>query len=369
MRSLPLFFLLWVPQETPPDLDKQVDELVEQLKTLSPDADRGAFLRPPALSKLMALGPQAFPRLKHHFLEQQDWRLKASVGYLAVLHGRADPQVEARWRALCKDSDLFVRMSMISLSDQFAKGFCGLVVMPVLSPEEIAVFDKIDLSSPHLSWMSNKDLKSLAAQALAILKEGKPLVDPPQLDGIGYSGPDPDPKRLRSSGVRLLTPMTRMAQLSLLRVLNTSTAHDAMRLIMGGAEADDGSDPPRLGCMLRMASSAIWHDGGCKRPDGTRDCPLFPEYRRRLFALCEKWAWKVTDPNAQYGLLWALDATWLWKAYDLRERLSKTHPDQQVRELAGSDLNRLWNSKYDRGYTREQEAVEDRQVEEAMKRR
>jgi hypothetical protein len=364
MRAIlsPLLLLLLAPQEKP-DIEKQVDELVEQLKTLAPDADRSQFLGRPAMSKLMSLGPQAFPRLKHHFLEQQDWRLKASIGYLAVLHGRRDSEVRARWSALCKDPDILVRMVMISLSSEFATGFCGLVVIPAMTPEEKGDFDRIKLST-SLHWMSEEDLKSLAINALAIVKRGKLLVDPPQLDDhVTSVRPDMNPKRLRSSGVRLMTPMTSMAQLSLLRVLDTSTAHEAMRLVYDVAEADDGSDGPRLGILFQMASLALVHSGDCARPCLTRDCPLFPEYRRRLHALCEKWAWKTTDCNAQYGVLRALNYIGMWKSYDLRERLSKEHPDEQVRELAGSNLARLWNSRYDRGYTREQEAEEDRRLE------
>jgi len=371
MRAIPLaltLFYFLAPQE-PPDLDKQVDQLVGQLKALWPDADRDAFLGRPAMSKLMALGPKAFPRLKKHFLETKDWRLKASVGYLAILMGRHDGEVRVRWAELNKDPDVLVRMTMVSLEDQFPPlgASCWVREMPVLSQEESVIFGRIKLSA-SLHWMSNEDLKSLAANALGVLKEGKPLVDPPQLVSMGMSGPDPDPKRLRSSGVRQLTPKAMMAELLLMRISTTSIDHEAMKLVMEAAEADDGSDPPRLGRLLGMACSALWHSGGCKR-DRPHGCAPALEYRRRLFALGEKWAWKVTDPNAQYGVLSVLNAADLWKAYDLRERLSKEHPDEQVRELAASDLNWYWNYMYDRKYTREQEAEDDRKFEEALKQR
>jgi hypothetical protein len=363
MRTVPLALALiyfLAPQE-PPDLDKQVDQLVGQLKALWPDADRDAFLGRPSMSKLMSLGPKAFPRLKKHFLETKDWRLKASVGYLAVLLGRNDGDVAKRWRELCKDPDIIVRMVMVSLTDQFPHG-C-IVQMPVMTPEEKAVFDRINLPS-SLHWMSEEDLKSLAVNALAVLKEGKLLVDPPQVDSIGMSGPDPNPKRLRSSGVRQLTAKASMAQLCLGRAMEASKTHEVVVLIMEAAESDDGSDPVRLGYRLRMAATALWHPRCCE----SEKCPEAPVYKRRIFALCEKWAWKVTDPNAQYGVLSALGSIGLWKSYDLRERLSKEHPDEQVREFAGNDLIAAWNRMYDRKYTREQEAEDDRKLEAEKQR-
>src|SRR5262245_6130672 len=235
LRPLFILGLLLAAQEKP-SLDKQVDDLVELLKDLSPDATREQFLGRPALSKLMALGPQAFPRLKHHFLEQQDWRLQASVGYLAVLHGRSDPQVIARCSALRKDPSLFVRMLMISISRDSVGGSCGVSVMPAMTSEEKAVYERLNLSHFDLSWMSIKDLESLTTQSLAIVTAGKLLVDPPQLNMLGGGQPDPNPKRLRSSGVRLLTPIARDAEHSLFQVLKTCMAHKASQLILDAAE-------------------------------------------------------------------------------------------------------------------------------------
>jgi hypothetical protein len=275
--------------------------------------------------------------------------------------GRNDGDVAKRWKELCKDPDIIVRMVMVSLTDQFPHG-C-IVQMPVMTPEEKAVFDRIDLPS-SLHWMSEEDLKSLAVNALGVLKEGKLLVDPPQLDTVGMSGLDPNPKRLRSSGARLMIPKARQAQSCLIRIYDTSGAHEAIKLVIETAEADDGSDGPRLGHLFRMASLAFSHRGSCE----PGNCPQGPEYKRRLFALCEKWAWKVTDPNAQYGVLSALRSMGLWKSYDLRERLSKEHPDEQVREFAGNDLIAAWNRMYDRKYTREQEAEDDRKLEAEKQR-
>jgi len=135
-------------------------------------------------------------------------------------------------------------------------------------------------------------------------------------------------------------------------------------LVLQAVEADDGTDSSRLGLLLRLASEATWH----RHPDYEHKCELAPVNRRRLFAVCEQWAWRVSDPNAQYGVLWALDAVGMWKSYDLKERLSKEHLDEQVRELAGSELNRYYNNLLERGPTREMEKEEDERLKKPAAR-
>ncbi|HZL72987.1 MAG TPA: hypothetical protein VFC86_11030 [Planctomycetota bacterium] len=346
------------PQELS-EVDKRVDELIERLKEHSVEATAAGFLKRPEMSRLMGLGPAAFPRLKHHFLTSEDVRIQASAGFLSILHAPdSDPEFVTRCKNLAGGTDVLVRAVMKPLVAEM-KATCVLE-MPDLSPEEKKIFDQIGFHR-GVSWMAVEDLKTLVANGQSILKRGKVLVDPPVLDGAGMMGLDPNPKRLRSSGVRKLTPIARMAELSVGRALDSSKGHEVHDLVLQAVEADDGTDPARLGLLLRLGRRAVWH----RNAESEHKCELFSANQRRLFALCERWAWKVTDPNAQYGVFSALDSIGLWKSYDLREKLSKDHPDEQVRELAGSNLNQIFNNLYDKGHTREMEKEEDERLKKA----
>ena len=144
--------------------------------------------------------------------------------------------------------------------------------------------------------------------------------------------------------------------------LDSSKGHDVHAMVLEGVESDDGTDAPRLGRLLRLASSATFH----RHANHDQACDLQAANRRRLFAVAERWAWKVTDPNAQYGVQWALDAVGLWKSYDLRERLSREHFDEQVREFAGAYLNNYFDGLNEKGWTREKEKEEDERLKKPV---
>src|SRR5262245_18662736 len=137
------------------DTDKRVDELIEKLKERSIQAAAEGFLKQPELSKLMALGPAAYPRLKHQFLTSDDARVQASAGFLTVLHAQSsDSDLLKRCQALSGAEHALVRAVVKSRAAEI-QATCVLGI-PDFDLEEKRVFDRIGVHI-GVGWMTVED--------------------------------------------------------------------------------------------------------------------------------------------------------------------------------------------------------------------
>lgn len=331
-------------RNAPVRLDKDystiVRPLIEELRTLTADATRDDFYKRPAMSKLMGMGRNAFPTLKEIFLKDDDWAIKVSVGFLVVaLDGVQDCEVLSRLSAFHKDPHPAVR----ALAASYLEGrgqFCGFERAQYFQahPRELEISDRFGGFTPWLWWMAPEDAAARQEQVLAVIEQGDPYIKPAAwVDGISVL--QGDSGSLWHVSNRMLTRDQDMAERFLHQAFYSTCAHDLRMALMDRLERDDGRDPQRLGRKLSLAGTSLGH------PLSVHECRTFlQELRNRLFAVCERWAWKATDAQALRSIVDGIPAS-LEKGRALVADLEKRHPNAQVREFARMKLRNYADSR------------------------
>jgi hypothetical protein len=315
-----------------------VRSLVDQLRSLSPDASRSEFLTRPAMSQLMALGPAAYPDLREVFLKDSDWAVQASVGYLVITMAHlSDSAVSDRVDSLMNGDNAFVRATVGTLYRSVSPGSFGEVLS---KPEVLAIAERLQLH-PSIEWMVPADLSKLAANSLSVIEKGRPFAEPPAWETSGGRTTERDVSSIRPAGLRVVTLEHSMAERVFMRisdslVLSSTDVHMALELILASLELDGGSDPERLGRKFRLTELVLGHQN---RDCSDGKCRVYLACKERLFEACDRWVWTATDPNALHAIESALTAIiGLDKAKSLLERLKEHHSNPELREMVGRHL-------------------------------
>jgi hypothetical protein len=321
-------------RSAPLQLDKDYSDivrpLVEELRSLAPDATYDGFYKRVAMSKLMGMGRTAFPTLKEIFLTDSHWAVKVSVGFLVVaLDGDRDPDVISRLCRLQSDADPAVRA--LAASYLCGRGqWCGAERARFFRdhPEEAEIARRFGEFRPWISWMAAEDVAARLAQVMEVIERGDPYLKPGfWVDGIMWM--EGDPQSVYHARSRLLTRDFDMAERFLQQLFYSGCAHDGRTTVMDSLDRDDGCDAERLGRKFALAVAALGHS----LPGD--QCRSFQDrLRDRLSALCERWTWKATDPQALRSLIDGISMD-LIRGRALVMELKDRHPNAQVRDLAG----------------------------------
>src|SRR5688572_8219351 len=221
IRSLVLCSLLWPSAQPAEAQDPALHLLVDELRTLSPDATLGEFINRPAMSRLMALGTPGYPALREVFLKDGHWAVQASVGYLVVTMAGIDSEVGERLKSLMEVESPFVRATAVTLYKTLAPGMFEEVLS---SPDVRAIAERLPLT-PSIDWMASADLLKLAENSLSVIDNGNPFLGRPAWDtGAGRTF-DRDVSRIQSAGLRVVTLEFDMAE----RVFNRISSSLAIR--------------------------------------------------------------------------------------------------------------------------------------------
>ena len=310
------------------DYSAEVQPLIQELRNLPPELTFDAFYCRRAMSKLAGMGRRAFPTLKETFLRDEDWTLKLSAGYLVFLmDGLEDSEVVTRFSALATDSHPAVRSMALSILEFRPTGqMCGSPGLQ-MPPEETAIANRLSPIYPWITWMSDVDVLARAAESFTIIQRGQPYLEP----AIWKSGIQILEDRFESpmhAPDRLLTRDQDMAERFLHQVFRCFCPDKIRPQVLDRLEADDGSQPERLGRWFSLAGAALSH------PDLGTDCRQFmQDFSSRLLACCLRWAWKTSDVMA-LSVIVSMLASGPEEARTTLADMKDRHPNLEVRYLA-----------------------------------
>jgi hypothetical protein len=353
-------------QETP---SPEVQQLINELRALSPDATRESFLGRRAMADLITLGPKAYSALKSTFLTSDDWATRISTGYLVLAMDQGtDDATRVRITELMRDDHPYVR--------SVAAAICATVPIRYAKEEAEKLLQVGGHSvasmqgwSPSIDWLPDSHVPKLVENAIVAIDQGQPLLDPPQWWSVGGGRSSTgNPESVSGSGMRVLTRSQAIAELAIKRLLLSGRSHGGIQPVLESLVRDDAADQARLGRKILLTEIALGHTGPCQNVE----CEMREKIAAQLVAACEKWAWSLSEPGALRAVVSALGAltTWSDRATQLLEELNLRHPNPSVRKLAELRLTEHTQRLADGETLREKKRaheVEVRKIREARR--
>ena len=338
-------FLMAAARPQDPE-DARIDGLIEELKKLPDSPTREEFIGRSAMAELLIDGARAFPKIKHAFLTNDHWAIKASLACLLnrLCHGPYFGTFD-RLTSLLGDENIVVRVVAALLLNHAHSGSVEKAAKVLARPAEAALSEKLVTGPAGFEWLLGENHVRWVERGLAFLERGEPLEEPSNKHGMRHYPPFTD---LRGHGdERILKDQFQIAWNGLWDALQSGRGHEVIEIIQHSVEKDSGRDPGRLAVKLRLAGAILHHrDDACGNSWKTPDlrCERLAAVLPRFHAICDKWLKESADPwvmDAGVSLLNDLGGSGHAPAIELMEKLKTEHPEQGVRRMIEHHLDQL----------------------------
>ena len=301
--------------------DGEVSRLIEDLRTLSPDASAADFRNRPAVLELIALGPLAIPSLTQACRSSDHWAVKTSAAFVLAVISRPPLDVMSSWM---QDESAHVRA--------FAASYLGIHGGDVAEnlrnrPEEKAILQRLQPHDLETTWIREPYFSKWMAANLDVLGRGNPLTTPTEGGIRGAFLPSVKREYEDAAG-------------ALAGALGSGDrGHLVLEQLLRNVETAAPDNPELVAYKLGLLAYAPMHkDAACLG----NPCQEWKAFAERIVSLCERSLAGSSNPSILAKSILVL-STLLQVSGDaaagqLLKRLNSDHPNVEVRTLAGEHL-------------------------------